>query len=76
MEASNKIGGMKQLALTFILASAAVALATVTTSAAPGKSALEAQTAGAICCDEPPPNCYPHPCSDPPEQGRNPKAAR
>ena len=67
---------MKQLALTFILASAAVALATVTTSASQDKAVLAAQTAGAICCDDPPPNCWPTPCSDPPEQGRNLKPAR
>jgi hypothetical protein len=66
---------MKQLVLTFLLASAAVALATVTTSANSGKAAQEAQTAGAICCDEPPPQCWPNPC-DPPEQGRNLKPVR
>jgi hypothetical protein len=64
---------MKQLALTFLLASAALALATVTTTSAPATARPE-QTAGAICCDEPPPQCWPLPC-DPPEQGRALKPA-
>ena len=66
---------MKQLALTFVLASAAVALATVTTSAAPDKTIREAQTVAVMCCDDPPPQCWPLPC-DPPEQGRNLKPIR
>jgi hypothetical protein len=54
---------MKNLALTFLLASAAVALATVSTSAHTNAAAV--QTSAVACCDEPP-NCNPWlpPCAD------------
>jgi hypothetical protein len=60
---------MKNLALTFLLATAAVALTTVKTAPAPRANAAMA------CCDDPPPPCWPTgQCDDkqnPPDGGSN-----
>ena len=66
---------MKKLTLTFLVAGAAVALATISVNAPVGASPDAAQAlAAAVCCDEPPP-CYPFPC-DPPQDPPSMKSAR
>ena len=57
---------MQKLALTFLLASAALALGSITTSARQAAVGDHAQTLAVACCDDPPPPCYPEapPCDD------------
>jgi hypothetical protein len=67
---------MKTLTLTFLVATAAVALATVSTSARPANAVRPSQTLAMACCDDPPPPCLPGypPCdgkNDPPGNDRS-----
>ena len=71
---------MQKIALTFVLASAAAALASISTSARPNGVVDASQTLAMACCDDPPPPCWPSPpdCdkSNPPSGDENLKSTR
>ena len=71
---------MQKLALTFVLASAAAALASISTTPRPNGVVDESRTLAMACCDDPPPPCWPSPpdCdkSNPPSGDENLKSTR
>jgi hypothetical protein len=68
---------MQKLALTFVLATAAAALATVSTKPGITLDSDHAKTLAIACCDDPPPPCWPNgPCGDKTPDGSNVKAPR